>query len=180
MFSEAVLGQTLPVDDAENGILLSATLQFLSIDRAQVMLKVPGQVSASLRTLEAQIFLRVLRYLRQWRHSRTCRCQSLGRRTWPSCTPPFTKTCLLRRGHAGTITPHKAGLPSSWSTSGGVFPLRPFVQFLTLPGFALISYWKAVTLKCNKLIGYLQKGSGGERERDKYWTSLHKRVTVQD
>lgn len=56
MFSEAVLGQILPVDDAENGILLSATLQFLSVDRAQVMLKIPGQVSASLRTLEAQIF----------------------------------------------------------------------------------------------------------------------------
>lgn len=82
--------------------------------------------------------LDISRFLQQWRRSRTCHSQSQGKRTWPSCTLPSTKTCQLRQGRVGTTMPRKAGLLSSWSISGGVFP----VQHLCFLGFAL-QCWKA-------------------------------------
>lgn len=84
--------------------------------------------------------LGISRFLRQWRHSKTSHSQSQGRRTWPSCTLPSTKVCQLRQGRVGTTTPRKAGLLSSWSTSGGGFTLWG----LFLLGFALCAFSRNV------------------------------------
>ena len=55
----------------------------------------------------------------RWRHSRTCHCPFLARRTWPNSTRPSTRTCRPSRVPAGTAMWPRAGLPLLWSISDG-------------------------------------------------------------
>lgn len=96
-------------------------------------MKISCQLSYMPCTGNPDLFLLdISRFRQQWRHSRTCHSPSQGRRTWPNYTLPSTKTCQLRRGRVGTTMPHRAGLLSSWSISGGVFPRRSS-SFRALP-----------------------------------------------